>query len=469
MSRLVPTCWVRLTPLAALLVVGCAGSFDREPFGAWVGRDPPAWRAGADAAEHRLDALPTSRPADSVVPEGAGPDDYARLALERNPELLAASYKVRRLAERVPQVTSLDDPMLTVTPLGEMAETAAGQVGTMTNLSQRLPLPQKLNARGNIARADVAVAEKDLEAARLRVEADARKAYWAYYFAVQSIDVTQQSRALLDSFRQIALSKFRTGTATQADVLRASTELSNVDNDLLTFAQQRDTARAMLNSLIDRAVDAPLPAPFFAKPQAAAESVDALLAEAGARNPQLRQVLDQIQQSRERLRLARLNYVPDLTINAGYNFVDSTGLAVRANGKDQYYVGFGINLPIWYGRLRAAEREAFRGVQEGAANLTAAQNRVAFQVRDAFATVDTQRRLVELFRDQIVPQAEHTVEASAAGYRAGTVDFLNYIDAWRRLLSFRLAQQRAVAELGKAAAELRRVVGRTNDVTEMNP
>lgn len=448
---------------AALLTVGgCTTSFDDQPFADWIEGNEEAWRLDDEATLHRLETLPTTQPAEASsyeVPPDAGPEDYVRMALDRNPELLSARYGIERLAERVPQVTSLDDPMLSVAPVGEMAETAAGQVGVMTSLSQRLPLPQKLNARGNIARQDIAIARSELEETRLRVIADTRQAFWSYYFAIHAIRVTEDTAALLERMRESVEARLRVGTAQQADLLRLMTELSNTENQLLTYRQQAATAAARINSLIDRPVDAPLPEPPMAEPDIVPLRLERLLDVAAESNPQLQQVLARIAQDRARLRLARLGYWPDLTVGLNYNFVDEEGLAVMANGQDQYWASFAINLPIWQGRLRAAEREALRGLQENVADLTAAQNRLAFQVRDAFAQAETQQRSVALLRDVIVPQARQTVEASEAGYRAGTVDFITYVENWQRLLMFRHMYHQSVAQLEKAIAELERLLG----------
>ena len=81
-----------------------------------------------------------TRPATQQVqlPDGSGPEEYVRVALERSPYIRRAQYKVLRLANRIPQATSLDDPMVNVAPIGEMAETAAGQEA-------------RLDARGDFA------------------------------------------------------------------------------------------------------------------------------------------------------------------------------------------------------------------------------------------------------------------------------------------------------------------------------
>jgi outer membrane protein TolC len=381
------------------------------------------------------------------------------VALAQNPSIRAAERRVERLGARVPQVTSLDDPMLQVAPFGEMAETAAGQVGLMTGVSQKLPFPGKLDTRGRIAEQDVAMALADLQQTRLRVVAETRRAFWSYYFASRAIESTRQSRELLSQFRQIAEAQYRAGTRSQSDVLRASVELSNLDNELITLDQRQATARSMLNQLLDRPVNAPLPEPSPIQPERIAEQLDALLAAAAIHNPTIQKIHERIEQYRQQKRLARLNRWPDLTISANYNFVDEDGLAVMANGRDQWWLGFGVNLPIWFEKYEAQEREALHGMLEGVADLTAQRNRVAFAVQDAWLKVEAQQKLVELFRDVIIPQAKQTVDASASGYRAGSVDFLTLVDNWRKLLNFDLMYHRALADMEQAVADLERAVG----------
>ena len=133
---------------------------------------------------------------------------------------------------------------------------------------------------------------------------------------------------------------------------------------------------------------------------------------------------------------------------------------MAANGKDQWWLTFGINVPIWFDKLRAGEREARQGMLEGIADLTQTSNQVAFRVQDALVKTDTQQRLVVLFRDVIVPQAKEAVDASASGYQAGKVDFLTLVDNWRKLLNYQLMYQQSLAELEKDYAQLQQAVGR---------
>ncbi len=188
--------------VTAGFLYGCTSPFDREEFGPWLEGDPSQWRTTENGSLHHGDTLRNRANQDEaqLLSGGAGADAYAMVALSRNPSILAAQRRVERLGARVPQVTSLDDPMLQVAPFGEMAETAAGQVGLMTGLSQKLPFPGKLDTRGRIAEQDVAMALADLRQTRLQVVADTRQAFWSYYFATRAIETTRQSRASCQSF-----------------------------------------------------------------------------------------------------------------------------------------------------------------------------------------------------------------------------------------------------------------------------
>lgn len=452
MSRILLGLWV------VLFLIGCAAP---GPFDDWVERDPANWPITDKGAQHAdatlLTQLPTAQT--PIVAPDATVEDFVQLALKRNPALRSAKHKIARLLERVPQVTSLDDPMFTVSPIGEMAETAEGMVGLMSSVSQKLPFPGKLDAKGRIALQEAAMAAQELNETRLRIIADVRRAYWSHYFTTRAVEVIERDRLLLRKFKQDVDARVRVGSAPSSDALRASVELSDLENKLLTTQQRQTTARAMLNQLLNRPVNANLPTPAVLEPESIELDLDALLADAARKNPQLAKIHERIQLHRERLTLARLERWPDLTVGLTYNAVDDEGRSITATGQDQWWLTFGVNLPIWLEKRGAAEREARQGVFEGLADLTDQQNRIAFRIQDALVRVETQQRLVILFRDVIIPQAKQTVDASAGAYQAGKVDFPALVDNWRKLLHFELMHHQSVAQLEQDFADLQREAG----------
>ncbi len=448
----------------ASAVTGCGAS--RSPFAEWI--DDEASITAARQAEPRATGgrepvAPRVRPGHVEIFDDAGPEQYVSLALQRNPGVRAAEQAVHRLSDRIPQVTSLDDPMLMVEPIGEMAETAAGRVDVMSSVSQKLPFPGKLQTRGRIAAQAVAEAIQDLERVKLQVAAETRRAWWSLYYTTRAIEVTGQSRDLLAQFRDVAEVKYRAGTATQQDVLRASVEMSKLDDDLISLEQRRTTAAAMLNQLLDRPVDTPLPSPPVREIEPLSLELQTLLAAAAQASPEIAVIHEQIEGHRQRMELARLNRWPDLTLSFSYNLVSDDGLSPVATGEDQWWVGAGINLPIWAGRLDAAEFEAARGILQSVSELDAVNNQVAFRVQDALARVESQQRQALLFRDVIIPQARQAVDASLSGYRSGKLEFLTLVDNWRKLFEFQVIYHLDLSELERSFADLQQAVGRDLD------
>ena len=396
-------------------------------------------------------------------------EGWVALALERHPGLRAAAQRVVRLEQREPQVSAWEDPMLRVVPIGEQAETAAGRVLWQASVSQSLPLPGKLEARSAMAARDAAAARMRWSAMRLEVAADVRRAYWSLRYAQRAAAVVRRDRELLEQFREVAEAKYRAGTAQQKDVLRAQVELAGVEDRLLGLEQQRVSSGGMLNRMVARRIDAPLPeldaedagsgGARSGGAGAEAERLPSDLAgwlSAAEGHPRLAALREQAGRYRAQRRLAELERWPDLTVSLNYNAVDDEGLAVMANGDDQWFVGLGISLPLWQGKREAAEREALAGFYEATAMLRDEQHQLAFEVRDAWSRVEAQRRTLELFEQRMLPDAEQAVAAAESSYRAGGSDFLALIDNWRRLTGLRLTYEQAATQLQKDLADLRR-------------
>jgi outer membrane protein TolC len=308
------------------------------------------------------------------------------------------------------------------------------------------------------------MAKHRLRETRLRVAADVRRAFWNYYLAVRSIEVTQQNQKLLRQFKRTAQAKYKAGTASQEDVLRATTELSSLENKLSTLRQRKQTATAMLNRLMNRPVTRSLPEPKRIAFERLSLQPQQLLRRAEAHNPAIARVRERIEKFRAKRKLANLNRWPDLTVSANYNAVEDDGLSPVATGEDAWWLGFGINIPIWQDKLDAAEREALQGRLQATAALTDVQTSVAFRVQDALAQFRSQQDQANLFRNTILPQARQTVRASMSSYRAGEEDFLTVINNWQKLLQFELAYHQAVVQLNQDLADLNQQVGRS--VTE---
>ncbi len=464
-QTLLPHAWTQFGLLLLAMVVAACGTINQE-LQQRVAAEAAGLRpsveddAAVRAVARRTASNRMSLPAASPLPEQAGLDDYIRIALRDNPSIRRAIREVQVLGYRVPQVTSLEDPIVSfVPPTGDMVQTAAGMLGGAVGLSQKIPFPGKLTTRGRIVEQSVRMALDRLADVRIRTVAQVKKAYYDYYLADVSIAITRESQALLRQIRDVAAARYRAGKAPQQDVLRAEVDLYNLTNELITLEQQRATAAALLNSLMDRDVEAPLPPPKPFDLKRVDWKLPALMARAIEKSPRLARLRDQVLRDLEAVRLARLDYFPDLTAGATYTFISSSGVSPVASGNDAWNLGFGLNLPIWWRKQRAQVLEGNAQVLASVEEYRETRNAIFFEIEDALVKIDTQYRQAVLFRDLIVPRAWQAIEASTSSYRAGALEFTALVENWRKWLDASLAYHRALAGVEQRLADLEQLVG----------
>jgi outer membrane protein TolC len=460
MKRIVITIFLSGTALAAT----ACGTVDRD-LQARVAHEATALSPAVDdddsvvelGLRHAAGEPPEREPLD--VPEDTALADYVAFALQRNPSIHRAVRNAQAVGYRVPQVTSLEDPMLgIVPPTGNMVETAAGMMDGQIDISQTIPFPGRLTRRGKVAEGEVRMSLATLTDVRVRVAAGVARAYYDYYLADVAIDIARSSEQLLGQIRAVASARYRTGSATQQDLLGAEVELYSLANERVTLEQRRGTARARLNTLIDRPVDAPLPPPRSFDLETVNWKLPEAMDRAVESNPQLVRLREQITRDLERIRLAKLEYYPDLRASFSYTLIGS-GISPVATGDDNWSMPLGLNLPIWWRRIRAGVLEANAGTLSSIDQLEDARNTILVGLQDTLVKVDTQYRQAVLYRDLLLPRARQTVDVSTAAYRSGDLEFTALIENWRTWLDDSLAYHRALAGLEQRFADLQQLVG----------
>ncbi len=453
--------------MLSLLLSGCSPAL--------LGENRQAYRDYTDVQPERPLQLHGSVSNETVdaLPLSPTADDYLAVALSRNPGLKRARREAEAVGYEIAQVTSLPDPVLSfVPPTDDLTQTAAGQVDNSIGISQKIPFPTKLYARGQVASHTAAAAYEAYRGTLLQLMADVRQAYYMLYFADRATELTTKSRSLLRDFRSIALRKYEAGVVPQQDVLRAQVELANLENELVILRQRRRTASARLNSLMAYRVNSPLPPTDPIRPKTIEVELDALLATAAAENPDIAAAKQRIERARASVKLAKLDYVPDLTVGYQYTDISKSGVSPVADGDDNWQLNLGITLPIWFERLSAGYNEADARLRASRAALADVEDTTAFRIEEALLKVDAQQRLVELFGKVIVPQAHQTLDATVSAYRAAQVDFLTFIENWRRLLDFEISYEKSLSSFEQELAELERLIGKplavSSEKTQVN-
>lgn len=126
----------------------------------------------------------------------------------------------------------------------------------------------------------------------------------------------------------------------------------------------------------------------------------------------------------------------------------------------EYDTGIFFNVPLGnWRKYSAQQREARNALEMATQERENHQAETRGLVRDALQKADTFHHHVDLFRDQLLPLARQTVEASRAGYETDKTSFLELITAQRMLRESEATYARHLADYRTALAELEAVVG----------
>lgn len=387
-----------------------------------------------------------------------GPDALVALALKNNPSLAASQARAEAAGARVSQVQSLPDPEL---GYGYYAQRMYERQELM--LRQRFPYPGTLNLRGEVAGSVADAANLGTEALSRNLTADIHALYadLAYLDATHSI--LQRNSDLFKQTENLIEGRIAAGRAGSAGLLRTRIARTRITDELAALDARRTALVARLNSLLGQSPDSPLPQ-LVSLADYAADGFslvsDLEPAEAGTsrhlhglgRNPELLAIDRTLEGQRSEIALARRSGRPDFSL--GVEWMD-TGSSRR----DEVKLLFGVSLPVWRERYRAAERQIRAEVKATENDRLERLYSLDAELRDARTRYADALRRVRLYRDTLIPQAREVVAAEESAYSAGEVDLLNLIEARRVLLDLERIEQAALAEQVRAAAIIRRISG----------
>jgi cobalt-zinc-cadmium efflux system outer membrane protein len=383
-------------------------------------------------------------------------DHLVALALERHPSLAAQRAEVDRLDQRS-QSVALPEPMLTVAPFGEMAQTAAGEVRTMLSISQRFPGPGKLSAQVAEWQAAAQVAETGIREQAVAIALELRQAWWRWHEAIRAAEVTAQQQSLLEDLSQAIAVRIEANLAPSAGLLRIGVEIGTVEARLAGLRERALSAEAQLRALLALAPDQTLPE-LVIEPTATDLPPD-LAAIANRLHPAILRSRAEAHEAATLARSAAVRRRPDFTLSASYNLVDDDGLSMAATGEDQWWIGAGISIPIWGGSYAAGERAAAAAARRATFRRLAAGDRIRRDLAVAAAAHAAAAEQYRIYNQRLLPQARQALEAERGTYAAGTGAFADLIMSARQLLDLELASIRHAHEMGLQHAALLAAAG----------
>ena len=377
---------------------------------------------------------------------GANVEGLLALVKNYNPNLAAAALDAEEAAAKVYPAGALDDPMVTLSR-------DEGFRQTMLSVSQEFPFWGKRGLRRGVAEANARSARDRQGSVQRELEEQLKVAFAQYYAADRALTVTHDIHTLLDNLSETVRARYAQGLATQSDAIRADLERTRVNSEFFMLERDHESAKAKINALTGRPIEAPLAPPTAIRgvPPATSLVFASLALRARDQNPMFAMAQADIQAAEGEVRLAEKSWYPDVTVSVGAD--DLPGMAPRAT------VGVGIKIPLQGDLRRANEQAASAKASAARARLSGTTLQVESELKTALVTLTQTQQNKALLDNALRPQTETVYQSALASYQNARGDLTAVIEAAHQQIEVNLQLLRAQAEEQTAFAAVERLVG----------
>lgn len=386
-------------------------------------------------------------------------------ALDNNPSIQIAREKWFSTVEQYPVATSLPDPQFMVTYFPRPIETRMGPQDWNASISQMFPFPGKLATSGKMVEAEAAVAKLKTDASARVVSSKVAASFHELLYIRQAIAITKKNLGILEELRLLAETANAQDKALFIDVVRAQSKLGQIRYDMILLKELEQTEITTLNGLLNRPADADIG--FLEAPETPVVDCSLEVLYKMADEAQEEIAISRMNIKKAEIGVDMAGYVskPDFKVGLFYAVIGEPDVATLPAdaGKDSVGVQFGVNLPIWGAKNRSTAAQARSKVAQATASAEETSNNIHTRIRTLYFKLNNSRRLITLYKEELLPQAEQSMQISATWFKEGKGTFSDFVEVQASVYNFQLSIARAKADYGKTLALLQSLVGQPVD------
>ncbi len=384
--------------------------------------------------------------------------DLIREALKNNPEIQVAEARENASKHKIPQATSLTDPMMMMGYENEGTDSLytfdretkgmPADSRWMFSLSQMFPYPGKRALKGEMATRDAEGMKAMADSMKLNTVVRIRELYYDLFYAYTNIDLLTDKAALFARLEDAALARYAAGMGPQQEVLMAQTEKYMLLERKEMERQKIQSLEAMINAAVGREKHAALGRPEKPPDAPYGYGIDELITAAYEKYPLIKYREKMVGSAEAKVRMAKKEYYPDITLGASY-------FARSSQFPDMWNLTATINIPLFYKtKQREGVLEAEASLLEARREVDAAKLMASSAVRDNYSMVKTAENLMALYREGLIPKAYQDFELALAGYVNGKIEAITTITRLKSLIDYEFLYWRQFTDREKAAARL---------------
>ncbi len=388
-------------------------------------------------------------------------EDYWSQVQQHNPHLNQAKTLWQADEEKAHYLGLWPNPMIKASilnlPINELNFDRTPMSGKQLMLTQDIPWWQA-PLQGEIARAQVNVAQANYEKTLWELRKQSLHAYYALWYDREEERILNHELLLYQKMASIARAKYERGNGLEQDVLRAQLEEQLLQHRLLMNASRQVADQQMFIALLG---DGENPLKYEEKlnaPQVTHLMLSQVVATGLRQNPELDQLRSIVKLKEKEATRAATTWIPTLEISGYYTWRENvTGDPVK--GEDFVGAAVGLKLPLLFPLRETAQAQAGRlALQAAQKGLADATNNITAQLQAIVAKLEQLEASYQLYQHEIIPQVQATVTSSLSAYQTGKSDFLTVVNNESLLIQQELDGRAVALDYMQAVGSLEALV-----------
>ena len=397
------------------------------------------------------------------------PQSLVAYGVAHNPSIKAARETWREKIENIRITTAYPDPQVMATWFAEPLETRLGPQEWNLSVTQPIPFPGKKSSMGRVAEAGAIMARITLEQTVREVTANIRASVHELVYIRSAQQIAGLNDDILQHMKKAAGVAYAANRATLTDVVKAQAQEGQLAYDRILLQELEQTEIARLNGLLGKPVDASVDPITLAPGRPLAFALDQIHQLVMEHLEEVKMARAALAAEEEKKTLARLTTLPDFKMGLFYASIGTPDTATLPQdaGRDAIGIQAGITVPLWFGANISRVNAADAGIRAAREKVEAARNKAAADLRRLFFKVRNAERLMALYKEDLLPQAQSALETAETWFDQKQGTFSDFLEAQSTLYNFQLSLARARADYGKQLAALEGMAGRS--LTETGP
>jgi cobalt-zinc-cadmium resistance protein CzcA len=360
--------------------------------------------------------------------------DAIQIALDSNLTIKSAGYSVD--AGKAMKGAAIDLPKTSID--GQYGRFNSYSNDNSFSVSQSFAFPSVYINRFKLANANIRSSLLHYDISRLEIATQVKQVYWQYVYLISKQKLLLYQDSLYSGFNRAAELRAKSGETNKLEMITARSQSLEIKNQLFQVTADMGIYSRRLSLLLNSSTLV-IPAEISLHKVDISLQPDSLSLE---QSPSLGYAKQQVEVSKIERKLEGSQMLPDFTIGYFSQTIignqEVNGVVLRFGPEDRFTgLQAGIAVPIWFkpysAKIKAARinENAARNDAESFAKSITSTYMTMLEEYSKFSSS------VEYYEKQAVPEAEIIIEQASLSYKAGALDYLDYVLTLDRALAIK--------------------------------